>query len=246
MGGGSDQHAHLLPPFSHCSLASVPGIVAIKDATGGLDTASDVSIAAPGLTQLSGDDGLTVPFMSIGEGAATCAEARAAPAPPPHHAPLSTQAARASSPSCRTSCLSGSWLWSTRLCAVGVSSPWRRLACSHAPPAPATGDYVSAAASHRALLPLTKALFVETNPVPAKAALALLGLCHAAVRCVRPPARAAVVLGQPVPHPVSSPPPPRSLPLVGLTRESDAKLRAALEAAGLGPLHHHAAAADAQ
>ena len=74
------------------------------------------------------------------------------------------------------------------------------------------GDFATAAALNRTLLPLTKALFVETNPVPAKAALALMGLCHGAVR----------------------------LPLVGLLRDSEARLKAALLATeGVGPLAQH-------
>ena len=39
-------------------------------------------------------------------------------------------------------------------------------------------DYKKAAALHLKLFPLVKALFVETNPIPVKAALAMLGLCR--------------------------------------------------------------------
>ncbi len=39
------------------------------------------------------------------------------------------------------------------------------------------GDVAAAAAAHRALFPLVKALFCETNPVPVKYAASLLGLC---------------------------------------------------------------------
>lgn len=46
-------------------LAKLPQVVAIKDATGGLDTASELATVSD-LTVLSGDDGLTVPFISIG------------------------------------------------------------------------------------------------------------------------------------------------------------------------------------
>lgn len=66
------------------------------------------------------------------------------------------------------------------------------------------GDYRAARARHIALFPLCKAMFVETNPVPVKRAMALRGLIPSAT--VR-------------------------LPLVGLAAESDAKLRAALAAA---------------
>ena len=39
------------------------------------------------------------------------------------------------------------------------------------------GDVACAAGAHRALFPLVKALFCETNPVPVKYAASLLGLC---------------------------------------------------------------------
>jgi 4-hydroxy-tetrahydrodipicolinate synthase len=66
------------------------------------------------------------------------------------------------------------------------------------------GDYKAAAALHLKLFPLIKALFVETNPIPVKAAMALLGLCR---------------------------PEPR-LPLTPLAPENRAALRAALKSFG--------------
>jgi len=70
----------------------------------------------------------------------------------------------------------------------------------------AAGDYAGAARIHTALYPLHRALYVETNPVPVKRALQLLGaIPSAAVR----------------------------LPLVELTPQSDAVLRAAVAAVGL-------------
>ncbi|MBM4370622.1 MAG: 4-hydroxy-tetrahydrodipicolinate synthase, partial [Deltaproteobacteria bacterium] len=44
------------------------------------------------------------------------------------------------------------------------------------------GDTAGALAAHRRLLPLIRLLFVETNPAPVKAALALMGLCTDEVR----------------------------------------------------------------
>ena len=44
------------------------------------------------------------------------------------------------------------------------------------------GDYDSARALHHRLFPLFKACFVESNPIPAKAALSLLGQMQATVR----------------------------------------------------------------
>ena len=46
----------------------------------------------------------------------------------------------------------------------------------------AKGDFVAARRRHYRLLPLCKALFLETNPIPVKAALALEGHCTAEVR----------------------------------------------------------------
>lgn len=40
------------------------------------------------------------------------------------------------------------------------------------------GDYKKAAALHLKLFPLIKSLFVETNPIPVKAALAMMGACR--------------------------------------------------------------------
>jgi len=40
------------------------------------------------------------------------------------------------------------------------------------------GNYKKAGALHRKLFPLTKALFLETNPIPVKAALGMMGLCR--------------------------------------------------------------------
>ncbi len=44
------------------------------------------------------------------------------------------------------------------------------------------GDLHTARALHRDLFPLARALFLETNPVPVKAALELIGICRADVR----------------------------------------------------------------
>lgn len=44
------------------------------------------------------------------------------------------------------------------------------------------GDYPSAAAMQRALLPLVHALFSETSPIPIKAALAAVGVCDEELR----------------------------------------------------------------
>lgn len=57
-----------MTPATLAALARVPGVVGVKDATGALDTASELLAgAAPGeFAVLSGDDGLTLPFMALG------------------------------------------------------------------------------------------------------------------------------------------------------------------------------------
>ena len=45
-----------------------------------------------------------------------------------------------------------------------------------------SGDFKQARELHHRLFPLFKACFVESNPIPAKAALALLGLAGLTVR----------------------------------------------------------------
>ena len=67
------------------------------------------------------------------------------------------------------------------------------------------GDFAQARALHYRLLPLIRALFVETNPVPVKHALGLMGKCTPEVR----------------------------LPLVGLAPASADKVHAAVAEAGL-------------
>jgi 4-hydroxy-tetrahydrodipicolinate synthase len=44
------------------------------------------------------------------------------------------------------------------------------------------GDFAAARAEHQALLPLMLVNFIESNPIPVKAALAMLGLCEAVYR----------------------------------------------------------------
>ncbi len=52
-------------PETIARLAEIPTIVAIKEATGSLDQASQIAVQT-NLTLLSGDDSLTLPLMSIG------------------------------------------------------------------------------------------------------------------------------------------------------------------------------------
>jgi predicted acyl esterase len=47
-------------------LAQHPRIMAIKEATGSTDSASEIVLRAPKLALLSGDDSMTLPFMAVG------------------------------------------------------------------------------------------------------------------------------------------------------------------------------------
>ena len=70
------------------------------------------------------------------------------------------------------------------------------------------GDFAAARAEHQALLPLMLVNFIESNPIPVKAALAMLGLCEAVYR----------------------------LPMVPPSEASARKIRQTLVDAGLTPL----------
>lgn len=67
------------------------------------------------------------------------------------------------------------------------------------------GDWAAARRRHYALLPLLRVLFLETNPIPVKAAMAMLGLCADELR----------------------------LPLLPMSEGPRAQLRTALQEAGL-------------
>ncbi|WP_437206010.1 4-hydroxy-tetrahydrodipicolinate synthase [Planctomicrobium sp. SH664] len=54
-----------MEPETTCKLAELPTIVAIKEATGSMDQASQI-LNGSNLTVLSGDDSLTLPLLSIG------------------------------------------------------------------------------------------------------------------------------------------------------------------------------------
>jgi 4-hydroxy-tetrahydrodipicolinate synthase len=105
-------------------------VIGIKEAGGNADRVSQLRAACgPKFEILSGDDSLTLPFMSLG--------------------------------------------------AVGVISVASNVIPGHIAKmvkAFATGNLRQAAQIHHKYYPLFKDLFVETNPVPVKAALAMLGM----------------------------------------------------------------------
>jgi 4-hydroxy-tetrahydrodipicolinate synthase len=138
-----------------------PNIRAIKESGGNPDRVTQLRLALGDDFQvLSGDDGMTLPFMALG--------------------------------------------------AVGVISVASNLIPEEVRDlvnAAASGDYGTARAIHDRLHPLFRDLFVETNPVPVKTALAWCGLDTGEVRA----------------------------PLAPLADASAAKLRATLAALGLIP-----------
>jgi 4-hydroxy-tetrahydrodipicolinate synthase len=134
-------------------------VVAIKEAGGQVDRVSQLRAACGDrLSILSGDDSLTLPFMSVG--------------------------------------------------AVGVVSVASNIdprRVSRMVKAYGAGDVKKARQLHEELYGLFKDLFIESNPVPAKAALAMMGQMEEEVR----------------------------LPLVGMSKANRAQLRATLKGCGL-------------
>jgi len=112
----------------------VEEVVALKEATGNVNNASAVA-AACGITILSGDDSMTLPYYSVG----------------------------------------GQGVISV---AANIVPGLVRDLCDHA----AAGRLAEATKRHLHLYPLFKGLFVETNPIPIKAACALAGLCRNELR----------------------------------------------------------------
>lgn len=115
---------------------SCRNIVSIKEASGSVDRVSDLRARLPeAFTILSGDDSLTLPFLSVG--------------------------------------------------AVGVVSVASNLFPAEVfalVQAFRTGDVKTARDMHLKLLPIFKDLFIETNPVPTKTALAWRGAISAECR----------------------------------------------------------------
>jgi 4-hydroxy-tetrahydrodipicolinate synthase len=143
-GGGLPVMVYTIPgrsvvnitPDTVAKLAQVPGIAAVKEASGSANQMAEVIAAAQGkLDVLSGDDGLTLALLALGgQGVVSVAS---------NLAPRSM----------------------ADLCAAGLA-----------------GDFARAREIHYRLLPLFKALFVETNPIGVKAGMAALGLMGAEIR----------------------------------------------------------------
>lgn len=115
---------------------SSANIVCIKEASGSVERVGELRRRLPDkFAILSGDDSLTLPFMSVGAAGVVSVASN---------------------------------LFPSEVCSLV-------RACE-------AGDYNSAQAQHRKLLPLFKDLFIEPNPVPAKTALSWRGVMSGEVR----------------------------------------------------------------
>ncbi len=119
-----------LSPQTIARLAQHARIVAVKEATGSLDIASEIAtlVDPSRLTILSGDDSLTLPLMAVGGKGVISVLSNIVPA--------------------KVKALTDAGL---------------------------AGDFAKARAMHLELFPLFKGMFVETNPIPIKTAMALAG-----------------------------------------------------------------------
>lgn len=139
-------------------MAKIPGIVAVKEASGMIAQIADVIRGrSPELSVLSGDDELTLPVMALGGDGLVSVVSNAVPKP------------------------------MSQLCEKMLA-----------------GDIAGAREIHFRLLPFMRAAFVESNPMPIKAAMAMMGRLQNVVR----------------------------LPLVPLAESHETALRSALAAAG--------------
>jgi 4-hydroxy-tetrahydrodipicolinate synthase len=116
-----------IQPATVARLSKIPGIAAIKEASGSLEQVDNI-LNACDITVLSGDDPLTLPMMSIGARGVISVTANVVP----------------------------------HLVREMVESALE-------------GNWEDARQIHRELYPLSKALFIETNPIPVKTALGKMG-----------------------------------------------------------------------
>ena len=123
-------------PETLAQLADVPNIVAVKEASGSMEQASDIRrLCGERLTILSGDDSLTLPLIALGAKGA-----------------------------------------------VSVISNVMPRETHQLVEAALAGDFTRARELHYKMLPLMRALFLETNPIPVKYAASLMGRCSAELR----------------------------------------------------------------
>ncbi len=123
-----------ITPKTVAELYKLPNIVAIKEASGSIDQVSAI-LSLCDITVLSGDDGLTLPMISVGGKGVISVTANIVPGR------------------------------MANLVKAGLE-----------------GDFELARKIHYELYDLFKIMFVETNPIPVKTALALLGMISTEVR----------------------------------------------------------------
>jgi 4-hydroxy-tetrahydrodipicolinate synthase len=119
---------------TYARLAKVKNIIGTKEAAGSTDLVTEIVTGTP-LTVLSGDDSMTLPFMSVGAKGVISVVANIVP--------------------CDVKAMVDAFV---------------------------KGDIVRARELNAKLYPLSKAMFVETNPGPVKAAMKLLGMINGEVR----------------------------------------------------------------
>lgn len=117
-----------LTPATVERLAEHPNVVSIKEATGSLDSASEIALRCPSLSLLSGDDSLTLPMLAVGGAGVVSVLSNIVPREV------------------------------VRMVGAAADGRWR-----------------DAQALHRRLFNLGRAMFAETNPMPLKAAMRILG-----------------------------------------------------------------------
>jgi 4-hydroxy-tetrahydrodipicolinate synthase len=123
-------------PSLTLELASIPGVVGVKEASGNLDQIAAILEGRPdGFFVLSGDDPLALPTLALGADGVISVVSNEAPAE------------------------------MSRMVAAALE-----------------GDLDRARELHYRLLPTMRANFLETNPVPVKTAMALLGRCEGHLR----------------------------------------------------------------
>jgi 4-hydroxy-tetrahydrodipicolinate synthase len=133
-----------IDPATLVRLATIPHVVAVKEASGNMTQICEVVRAVPeGFIVLSGDDALTLPAMAVG--------ARGI---------------------------------------ISVASNEVPEEMAQMVEAAERGDYAAARTIHARLLPLLLGNFTESNPIPVKAAMALLGLLEESYRLPMVPPKA--------------------------------------------------------
>lgn len=123
-------------PETVATLAEVPNIVAIKEASGSIEQMTEViSLCGDRMTVVSGDDTLTLPLMAVGGMGVISVIANILPK---------------------------------------ETAEMTRAALN--------GDWKRAKEIHLRIFPLCKAMFYETNPIPVKTAMQLLGRLNGELR----------------------------------------------------------------